>query len=126
MRLDLFSFGQHDRAVDDIPQLADVAGPGVIQQALPGGDGKGQPRPAVLPPVMVQERIDQQKNVIAPLAQRRQGQFENAEPVIEVFAELFFAYRLLQILVGGGDDTDVDGDFAGTSHRQKRVAFQNP
>ena len=34
----------------------------------------------------------------------------DVEAVEEVFAETTFGYFLLQILVGGGDDTDVDLD----------------
>ncbi len=49
-------------------------------------------------------------DVLGPLAQRRQQQREDVEPIIEVLAESPLADQNLQVLVGGRDDADVDAD----------------
>ena len=56
--------------------------------ACPRGVGESQVRPAVLAAEVVEEEIDQQADVVAPVAQRRQVQLEHAEPIVQVFAEL--------------------------------------
>ena len=47
------------------------------------------------------------QDVVEPLAQRRQRDLEDAEPVVEVLAELAAPHRRVQVAIGGGDDADV-------------------
>ena len=74
---------------------------------------------------VIEEKIDQQTDVLAPLAQRRNHQLEHAESIIQIFAELLLADVVLQVLVRGGDDPHVDADFLGGPDRQERMPFQN-
>ena len=48
------------------------------------------------PVELVEERLHQQRDVLAPLAQRRQLDGEDVEPVEEVLAQLAVADRLLR------------------------------
>jgi alpha-D-ribose 1-methylphosphonate 5-triphosphate synthase subunit PhnL len=52
--------------------------------------------------------LRQQRNVLAPLAQRRQLRRDHVEAVVQVLAELAAGDRLLQVAVGGRDDAHVD------------------
>ena len=47
-------------------------------------------------------------DIVPALAQRRQLDRKNVEPVIKILAEFSFLRRLLQIPVGGGDHADID------------------
>ena len=58
---------------------------------------------AVSPQVVLHE----QRQVLAPLAQRRQGDREDSEPVVEVRTELPLGRQDHQVAVGGGDQPDV-------------------
>ena len=48
------------------------------------------------------------EDVVAALAQRRQVQVDDVEPVVEVLAEAARLDLLLEVAVGRGDDADVD------------------
>ena len=63
-------------------------------------------RPTVSP-ISLEERVGQLEDVVEPLAQRRQRDLEDAEPVVEVLAELAALHRGVQVAVGRGDDADV-------------------
>ena len=52
--------------------------------------------------------LDQRRNFLAPLAQRRDVDADDVEPVVEVFAEASVGDELIEVGVGGGDDADVD------------------
>ena len=54
--------------------------------------------------------IDERRNLLAALAQRRQPQADDVEAVEEVLAEAPVGDERLEIGVGGGDDADVDLD----------------
>ena len=95
-------------ALEDVLQLADVARPRVRHQPAecrrvdavkPPGDPRRE---------LVEEVLRQQRNILGPLAERRELDREDAEPVVQVFAERLLADGLLEVAVGGGDDPDVD------------------
>ena len=50
---------------------------------------------------------DERRDVLRPVAQRRDAQRENGEAVIEVLSEGPFAHPLLEVAVRGGDDPHV-------------------
>jgi hypothetical protein len=57
--------------------------------------------------------IDQERDVLAPVAKRRDDQPDGVEPVPEVGAERAAVDLLAQVAVGGGQDADVDRDALG-------------
>ena len=126
VRPDRILVGQHDGAVEHVAELPHVARPAVGEQLGPGRVGQAQVGPAVQAAEMIEEEIDQQADVVAAVAQRRQVQLEHAEPVVQVLAEPLVADVLLQVLIRGGDHADVDAHFLRRPDRQKRMAFENP
>src|SRR5215472_9769745 len=54
------------------------------------------------------EVADQQRNILSPLPQRRQLERQDGEPVVQVLAEGVRPDERGEVLVGGGDDADVD------------------
>ena len=49
----------------------------------------------------------QQRNVVSPLLERRDGDGEGVDSIVQIFAEIPFLQSLLQLLVGGADQADV-------------------
>ena len=56
---------------------------------------------------MLREVLGQQRNIFAALAQRRQLQGENHDPVVQIFAEFALLHRFFQIAMGGYDHPHV-------------------
>ena len=78
---------QDDGALDDVLQLADVARPRVVHEAVERAARRLQARPAVLRAVEAEEVVDEERNVLAPSAQGRRGDRDDVEAVEEVLAE---------------------------------------
>ena len=80
---DEFAEGEQRRAFHGVAQLAHVSGPGVARQAI--GDGGRKPRLAA--GELRDEGAGQRQDVLGPLAQRRDIEFDHVEPVEQVLAE---------------------------------------
>ena len=74
----------------------------------------------------LEEVIDQQPDVLAPLAQGRKVHPHHIEPVKQVLAELARGHRLLQRPVRRGDDADVHGNRLVAAHALERAGLQHP
>ena len=61
---------------------------------------------------LLQQEFGQSFNVVRALAQGWDAQLELVEAVEKVAAEAAFLYSLFQIHISGGNDADIDADFA--------------
>src|ERR1700689_588311 len=59
---------------------------------------------------------DQQRDILPALAQCRDAQAKNIESKIKITSKLSLRYRLFQIAVGGGQQTDVYGYSSGATN----------
>src|SRR5262249_52444159 len=91
---------------DGVLQLTDVARPGVVEQFL-HRFRRESPRRFTWAGVLAGEVRRQQRDVLGPVAQRRQVNFDNVEPVIQVLAKLAFLDQGWQSAIGGGDDAHI-------------------
>src|SRR6185312_15064436 len=102
--------GGHRQPLDDVLELADVAGPGAGGQEVerlglePDQDRAGPPGQALL-----QEVLGQRGHVLAALAQGRHRHAQDVQPEEQVLAEQTLGHQLAQVLVGGGDAAHVHG-----------------
>src|SRR5207249_5777972 len=64
-------------------------------------------------------------DVVATVAQRRQGDAHDVQPVEQILPEGTLGHRLLEVTVGGGDDPDVDGIRFGRPHRPHLHLLEN-
>jgi hypothetical protein len=101
--------GEQGDALDDVPELPHIARPRVRAEGRLGVAGEGPWRQPVVGARAREEALGEQEDVRLALAQRRQLEREQGEPVVEVLAEATRPHRLGQVLVGGGDDPHVDG-----------------
>src|SRR2546427_1438379 len=76
------------RSLDRVLELPDVTGPRIRHQQLPGV--ATQPRLPLAHPLAqtADELQGEEHHVVATLAQRRGGNGEDAEPVVEILTEL--------------------------------------
>ena len=64
--------------------------------------------PAILRAHLRGEMLDQSRNVVAPLAQRRQHQRENVDAMKQILPEFLFAYARFQIAMRRHHHANVD------------------
>jgi hypothetical protein len=91
-----------------VRQLADVSRPWIGREC---GDCRGRhaaPAHIVFPREYASVVIEQQRDVFAPLAQRRKRHFDSVQTVEQVATEKLFASQVLRRPVGRRDEADVD------------------
>ena len=117
---------QDHRALDDVLELAHVARPGVRRPATPARAGS-MPRTR-LPMVCAYfwtKCSHEQRDVAGPVAQRRQRDREDVEPVVEILAELAVGDQLLEIAVGRRHHAHVDLDRLGAADALELALLQH-
>ena len=117
----------HDQQpLDQVAQLPDVARP-VIElhhfQRLWGD--VFDPQPLFLR-MHAEKMPGQQRDVLFPLAQRRDHHRQHVQPIEQVVPEIPLLDFLGQILVGGRDDPDVHLDQLGAAHAGELLLFKRP
>src|SRR5512135_226499 len=101
---------QDDRPLDVVLELADVPRPVVVaEQAHRIGVDPPHLAPVLLG-VAPQEEIDQERDVLTPLAQGGQVDRDDVEAIVQVLAEPAGVDLVEQVAVGRGDDPGIDLD----------------
>ena len=102
---------QNDAALDEVAELADVAGPIVLchfgervlaEEALFFGHAE-----------LLEERADEEKHVVEALAERRHAGADDGDAEVEVLAEATLVDLALEVAVRRRDDADVHAPRAG-------------
>ena len=75
---------------------------------------------------LLQEVLHQQRDVVAPLAQRRQLHRNHVEPVEQILAERAVRDHPVEIGVGRGDDPHVDLDGVRVADPLELALLQHP
>ena len=102
--------GQYDGTFENVLQFADIPGPSVIAQASHGFLADSLDAFADAHGELVDQEMDEQRDVLLAIPQRRQMDGEDVETIVQVLAERLLADRLEQVAVGGRDDADIDLD----------------
>src|SRR3989449_9979774 len=97
-------------------ELADVAGPRIGKQPPVGLRLDAPDVPAVLGAIALQERADQNRNVLPALAQRRNVDRDGVDPEEQVLAQTSLAQGGLGAPVRRRDEAEVHRDSFGGSH----------
>src|SRR5690606_32358805 len=79
-------------------------------EELDGALGEAGDFLVVIPGEAAQELLREQADVAGAVAERRERDGDDREPVVQVIAQLARLESLLHVLVGGGDDADVHAD----------------
>ena len=101
---------EQQRLLDRRAQLAHVALP-LVGHAGPQRVGRERLHLAMeARRGVLQEVVDQERDVLAALGERRDHQLDDAQAIVQVLAEAAGAHRRLEVLVGGGEHAHVDAD----------------
>ena len=125
-RLDQVAAGEDRRPLDHVAQLADVARPGVVLEQAHGVLVDALDRLAVARVELVQEGLDEERDVFLALAQRRQLDGEDVQAVVEILAQLAAADGFGRIDVGRGDDPHVDLLLLAAAEAPELALLQHP
>ena len=122
----MLAIPQHYQSLDGVFQLADVARPIVAEQCLCDFGRQLRDITAILLPVALEEELGERDDVVPPFAKRRQRDRHHVEPVVKVLAEIPGLDLILERLVRGRDDTDVDADGFGITDAFEFALLQDP
>ena len=106
---------QRHRALDHVLELADVAREAVRHQPIHHLVAGPLDRLAELARILLDEVIDEQRDVLAPLVQRRHRDLDHVQPVVEILAEAPGRHLVLQAPVRRADDAHVDALIVGVA-----------
>src|SRR5579863_2397040 len=113
-------------ALHRVLQFANVAQPRLLLQLV--HRCRRNPRDAFVHGLreLANEVIDQRRDVLAAVAQRRQFDAKDVEPVKKVRTELTFLDQFLQILISSGDAAEVHLDNLIAAHASDFAFLQYP
>ncbi len=107
LEIDLAPAREHHRALDRVLQLAHVPGKRIRRQRLPRPRADRRRR-APRRRRARQKMLDQERQVFAPLAQRRDAQIDPVQSIIQVLPKAPVGDAMLQVLVRRRHDAHVD------------------
>jgi hypothetical protein len=112
-RLEIEGIGiiKNDGTLEFVGEFADVAGPWVGHESFASGGADGFPGDAMTFGELLKEHLGESHDVVAPVAERRDIDAEEVEPMIEIFAEFALGDRIGEVTIGGSDDADIDREF---------------
>ena len=105
--LDRLPGRHHRQPMAEVLELAHIARKIEPPEVLDDGVGQALGFDAQLFRAAREEVPRQQRNVLAPLAQRRHADADHVQAMVEILAEAAFAHARLEVLVGGGDDAHI-------------------
>src|SRR6267154_4518787 len=113
------------QALDQIAQLAHVAGPGMAQQTLHRGVAELANFLSVSRAELVQQMPSKNGNIFLAITQRRDEERNDVEPVDQILTEGAAGDLLLEILVGGGQNANIHGEGLARAHRLEALFFEH-
>ena len=125
-RFNHLAAGQDRGPLDHVAELADVAGPVVAFEQPHGGRRHGLHSAVIARVELVDERLDQERQVVLALAERRQREAEHVEPVVQVLAQPSLADGHHRIDVGGGNHPHVHFLLGAAAQAAELPLLQHP
>ena len=124
-RLECVGAGEQDGALEDVAQLADVAGPRIglerAHRLLAQRDGPA----AAIAPEPPQQLGGQRGDVFPALAQRRDAEHQGADAEIEITAELLLVRETAQIMRRRRDEAQIDRPILDVSEPAEALVLEH-
>ena len=108
---------------EDIAQFPDISRPVVTFEL---SQSRGRELQAAFRREGAEEEGRQRRYVARPLPEGRHRDFENVEPIIEIFPEPTRAHFLAQILVGGSDQPKIHAQIFASPEPGECALFHKP
>jgi hypothetical protein len=89
--------------MNHVLQFANIARPRVSMEPFERGIRQRGRRDPQAFRVALEKVLDQRPDVARPLAQGQQAQFDDVQPVIQIFPKVPGAYRGFEVHIGRGD-----------------------
>jgi hypothetical protein len=112
-------------ALDDIAQLSNVSRPPMSSECIQAVLANTLDSLLVFSVELLDEVLDEQRQILEPVAQRRQLDRVNVKTVVEVLAQSPFADRLTHRTIGCGQDAHVDWQVFACAEAQNSLLFEN-
>src|SRR5262245_15966892 len=96
------------RLLDHVAQLANVARPTMVPNAINGASREANLRPPIAATMQRQKVAGEKLSIAMPATKRRHVDGDNAQPEIEIGPELAGTHQFLQRPIGRGDKPHVD------------------
>ena len=112
-------------ALDDIAQLSNVSRPRVSSEGIETVLAHTLDSFLVFPIEFLDEVPDEQRQILEPVAQRRQLDGVNVKTVVKVLAQSPLANRLMQRTIGCGEDAYVDRQLFACAETENFLFFEN-
>ena len=122
---DRLPVGEQDHTLHHVSQLAHVPRPVVCEQRRTRLRGQRLGGESVVLARAREEVLGEEDDVFAALAERRQAQGEDRQPMIQILAESPGPHGVVQVLASGGDDPDVDGLAPGAAETPDLVVLDD-
>jgi len=110
-------------ALDDVAQLADIAGPVVGDQS---GHRLGPGRAPHAGRQAAREQLDEHRDVLPAVAQRRDLDRDHGDEEVQILAELAGADLLLEAAVGGRQDPDINLELVAAAPPADLAVLERP
>src|SRR5579863_2022872 len=117
---------EHHGALEYILELPNISGPRVFQQEL--YDLRGDARNLLVHPFrgFFNKMLDEQRDVLLSLAQGREEDLDDVEPIIEVLAKSPRRHQGENVPVGRSDDPDIDSNGFTSPHPLELLFLKYP
>jgi len=113
------------RALDDVAQLSNVSRPRMSSEGIQAVLAHTLDSLPVFPVEFLDEVLDEQRQILEPVSQRRQLDGVNVKTVVEVLAQSPLADRLMQRTIGCGEDAHVDRQLFACAETENSLLFEN-
>ena len=107
-QIDDWRISEYDRALDQVFEFSDIAGPGVEHQGFHGARTDLREPPVVSFAGPGEKLLREQGNILDAIFEIRHSDMSDEQAIIEILPESPGADFGLKIPVRGGDDTDID------------------
>ena len=108
LRIELWFGCDNDHVLNDVDELAHVAGPIVLHEHHVEVFGDAWDRFFELLSILLRIAVDEQWDVFAAFTERWEMEFYAFDAEVEIFTEIAILYLGLKIAVGCGDEADID------------------
>jgi len=125
LHFDGHAAGDQQRALAGVVQFPNVARPGIVLQDLHGIAGDARDRKAQIEALAGNDAVGQKLDVVLALPQRRNDDFHDIEPIIQVLPEEGLFHERFELDIGRGDDPDIDMGRLGIADTDDFALLQN-